>query len=125
MRKDIMKAARRLSLVITALAIVCALPAFSLARADSCLPPGVKAVWDLNKAYRETTPTRERICINGLWRWQPVKEMAEKVPAGGWGYFKVPGPWPGTNHWMHREAQTHYAHPRWKNEEEGTHLCLF
>ena len=33
------------------------------------LPEGVKAVWDMEKAYRETTPTRERICINGLWRW--------------------------------------------------------
>ena len=40
------------------------------------LPPGVKAVWDLGKAYRETTPTRERICINGLWRWQPAEAKA-------------------------------------------------
>ena len=31
------------------------------------LPSGVKAVWDLDLAYRETTSTRERICINGLW----------------------------------------------------------
>ncbi len=37
------------------------------------LPEGVKAVWDLDKAYRETTPTRERISINGLWRWQPAE----------------------------------------------------
>src|ERR1039458_3708823 len=26
------------------------------------LPPGVKAVWDLEKAYRESTTTRERLC---------------------------------------------------------------
>ncbi len=25
-------------------------------------PAGVKAVWDMGKAYRETTPTSERIC---------------------------------------------------------------
>ena len=30
------------------------------------LPPGVKAVWDFSKADRHATPTRERICINGL-----------------------------------------------------------
>jgi hypothetical protein len=36
------------------------------------LPSGVRAAWNLEKAYRETTPTRERICINGLWRWQPA-----------------------------------------------------
>src|SRR4030095_15012437 len=32
------------------------------------LPDGVKVVWDVNKAYHETGPTRERICLNGLWR---------------------------------------------------------
>ena len=36
------------------------------------LPDGVRAVWETGKAYRETTPTRERICLNGLWRWQPA-----------------------------------------------------
>ena len=28
----------------------------------------------MSKAYRETTPTSERICINGLWRWQPTPQ---------------------------------------------------
>ena len=37
------------------------------------LPRNVRAVWDLSKAERETTPTRERVCINGLWRWQPAE----------------------------------------------------
>ena len=67
-------------------------------RADDAvvrLPKGVSAVWDLGKAYRETTPTRQRISINGLWRWQPAQEKADRVPAVGWGYFKVPGCWPG------------------------------
>ncbi len=41
-------------------------------QSSSLLPQGVKVVWDMGKAYRETTPTRERICINGLWRWQPA-----------------------------------------------------
>jgi beta-galactosidase len=59
------------------------------------LPPGVKAVWDLKKAYRAATPTRERVSINGLWRWQPAASDAEGVPSGGWGYLRVPESWPG------------------------------
>ncbi len=79
------------------------------------LPPGVRAVWDVARAYRETTPTRERICINGLWRWQPVGGRTGQVPTGGWGYLKVPGLWPGTQYWMHRESQTVYRHPSWED----------
>ena len=41
------------------------------------LPTGVKAVWDLEKAHREKTATRERVCLNGLWRWQPARETAD------------------------------------------------
>jgi len=55
------------------------------------LPNGVMASWDRRLAYAEKTPTRERICLNGLWCWQPVREGGETVPAGSWGYFKVPG----------------------------------
>ena len=57
---------------------------------DAPLPNGVKPVWDLDKAAREKTPTRERVCLNGLWRWQPAKEATDEVPAGKWGFFKVP-----------------------------------
>ena len=79
------------------------------------LPPGVKAVWDLGKAYHETTPTRERICINGLWRWQPAEAQTQQPPTGDWGYFKVPGCWPGIGDYMQKDCQTVYAHPSWKN----------
>ena len=81
---------------------------------ETVLPPGVKAVWDLDKAYRESTATRERICINGLWKWQPGDSKAEQVPADNWGYFKVPGCWPGITDYMQEETQTVYAHPAWK-----------
>jgi hypothetical protein len=85
--------------------------------AQMVLPEGVRAVWDVGKAQRESTPTRERVCINGLWRWQPAAAAADTVPAGGWGYFKVPGEWP-------REAnrggsQTLYPHPDWKGRRLG------
>src|SRR5207249_1893518 len=56
------------------------------ARADAPLPAGVKAVWDLAKAQRNATPTRERVCLNGLWRWQPAGRNAESVPTDQWGY---------------------------------------
>ncbi len=79
--------------------------------ADTVLPEGVKAVWDLGKAFRESTPTREQICINGLWRFKPAGSYSEGVPAAGtgWGYFKVPAPWPGKG----GQGQTIYAAKPW------------
>ncbi|MFC1633883.1 glycoside hydrolase family 2 TIM barrel-domain containing protein [Planctomycetota bacterium] len=79
------------------------------------LPEGVRAVWDAEKAYRQSTSTRERICINGLWRWQPADEDTNVVPTEGWGYFKVPGCWPGITNYMQKDSQTFYAHPDWKD----------
>ena len=38
------------------------------AQTTAPLPPGVKAVWDLSSAYREKTPTSERVCLYGLLR---------------------------------------------------------
>jgi hypothetical protein len=83
------------------------------------LPPGVKAVWDLSKAYRETTSTRERICINGLWRWQPSEAKSDQPPTANWGYFKVPGCWPGISDYMQNDCQAVYAHPSWKDKSLG------
>jgi len=87
---------------------------------DAQLSAGVKVVWDMSKAWHETTPTRERICINGLWRWQPVDATANKVPTDNWGFFKVPGPWP-PNHDPERprETQAVYASPAWKDVKLG------
>ena len=79
------------------------------------LPPGVKAVWDQAQAYRETTPTRERLCINGLWRWQPAADNAIQVPTEAWGYYKVPACWPGTEDYMQSDYKTLYSDPSWKN----------
>jgi hypothetical protein len=79
------------------------------------LPAGVKAVWDLEKAHRETTGPRERVCLNGLWQWQPWKGLADTVPAERWGYFKVPGFWPGNPSYIQEDCQTLHAHPDWKD----------
>ena len=88
------------------------------------LPEGVKAVWDLGKAYRESTPTRERISINGLWRWQPAAAATELAPASGWGYLRVPEEWPGLVQviWsINRQgAQIYYPHPKWQAQDLST-----
>src|SRR5688500_7471004 len=83
---------------------------------DAALPSGVKVVWDLGKAYREKTPTRERVCLNGLWRWQPAVGGTDSVPAERWGFFKVPGCWPRITDYMQKDSQTVHAHPAWRNE---------
>jgi hypothetical protein len=81
------------------------------------LPRGVKAVWDLDKAHREQTATREGVCLNGLWRWQPGRGAADPLPDGGWGYFKVPGFWPGRASYIQEDCQTLYAHPKWQGAD--------
>jgi hypothetical protein len=80
------------------------------------LPDGVEAVWNADKAFQEITATRERICINGLWRWQPAGAVNEGPPSKGWGYFKVPGCWPGITDYMQKDSQTVFAHPAWKDQ---------
>jgi hypothetical protein len=83
----------------------------------------VKAVWDMDKVYRETTPTRERVCINGLWRWQPADEKKlDQPPTDNWGFFKVPGAWPElkVHQWMAEESQRLYRHPSWKDRKVST-----
>jgi beta-galactosidase len=106
------------SLAIAVVLLLLALPGRSGAADPSTapLPKGVKAVWDLHLAQRETTPTRERISLNGLWQWQPAEAQAGQVPAGNWGYFKVPGSWPGITDYMQKDSQRVYEHPSWKGQ---------
>ena len=88
--------------------------ATDFSRADADLPGDVKAVWNVGKAWKETTPTRERICINGLWRWQPADDVTDSVPAGNWGFFKVPGSWPGSQAYNQKDCQTVYKDVSWQ-----------
>ncbi len=94
------------------------------------LPEGVKAVWDLGKAHRETTPTHERICINGLWQWQPGEATADQPPAENWGYLKIPGPWPrggqgGKGGQRGGADGAGYPHPSWRNARQGGNTAWF
>lgn len=93
--------------------------AMQTASQDAALPEGVRVVWDLSKAYRQATATRERISINGLWRWQPDESGSQEAPAGNWGYFKVPGCWPGITDYMQKDSQTVHSHPNWAGRRLG------
>ena len=111
---------RLLHLPCLVAALLCVIGSSGMAvdeESAAVLPQGVKAIWDMSKAFRETTPTRERICINGLWRWQPAASgEAEKnatPPADKWGYQKVPGVWPGSHDYMSTETDRLYPHPDW------------
>jgi len=53
--------------------------------------------------------------LNGLWRWQPA--ASDGVPDGGWGWFKVPGCWPGITDYMQKDCQTVFPNPAWKSKE--------
>ena len=74
------------------------------------LPAGVSPVGNLPEPGANQLPGK-RVCVNGLWQWQPADEGAEKVPEQGWGYFKVPGCWPGITDYMQKDSQTLYANP--------------
>jgi len=71
----------------------------AMAPSDLPIPVGVEGdPQSLKEAFRLTTEKREKVCLNGLWRFRPVfeGEKGEAVPAKGdsWGWFKVPGVWP-------------------------------
>jgi hypothetical protein len=87
--------------------------------ADSALTGGARAVWDVAKAHREATPTRERISINGLWRWQPASGAAQAPPGGSWGYLHVPESWTGGGQ-RSTGALVFYPHPDWKSQRASS-----
>ena len=86
------------------------------ANAQQTQAPAETVVWDRSKAYHESTPTQERICVNGLWRWQPATKALEVVPTDGWGRLRVPEAWPTGNHaWP--DPQFYYPNPAWEKPD--------
>ncbi len=66
---------------------------------DAAPPEGtVESIMNLEGAERWKTGSRERICLNGLWQFFPLKagSPAKEFPrdGSGWCWFKVPGAWP-------------------------------
>jgi beta-galactosidase len=102
-------------IIVVLLSVSFSFSASSFAGTGTFLDDQSDVIWDMSKAYRQATPTRERICINGLWRWQPASNAADKVPGSDWGYFKVPGCWPGVTDYMQKDFQTVHYHLNWKN----------
>lgn len=58
-----------------------------------------KALWDLKGAERITTPTREKITLNALWRMQLTDRDLPFDPAS-WIYLAVPGRYSGQGNGM-------------------------
>lgn len=68
---------------------------------NALLPPGVNAIWDLSKAYRETTPTREHVCIKrplALADRGGQRRTGPPPITGATSKFRVHGPRPRTVH---------------------------
>jgi len=106
---------RHFIVTVIAVLLFVSLAASSFAGIATLLDDRSDAAWDISKAYRENTSTRERICINSIWRWQPASNIADHVPDGEWGYFKVPGCWPGVANYMQKDFQKVHSHPKWNN----------
>ena len=88
-------------------------------KSDRPLPAGAEHVWDMTKAWRSASPTRERVCINGLWAFRPITEGDGDVlprPGDCWGWFKVPGIWPASGMATDQAAQNVLLAP-WLEEE--------
>lgn len=81
------------------------------------LPARVQPVWRQATAWRQTTPTRERVGLNGLWCWQPVADAFAADPHLHPPLGLVQGlrPWPGITEYMQKDSQRVHAHPDWKD----------
>jgi len=69
-------------------------------KSDAPIPDGAEDVWNPQMAWRQSSSTRETICINGLWAFRPLfEEDGQELPTQGdcWGWFKVPGIWQRNN----------------------------
>ena len=41
------------------------------------------------------------------------------MPARKWGWFKVPGCWPGITDYMQKDCQAVFAYPSWRTQNRG------
>ena len=88
--------------------VACICGAMMAPAALAVLPGGLDeaACQSIEDAYRETSQTRLKVSLNGLWRFHPVAPEAKGVPADGWQWLKVPAVWSGNvgdRAWYRRE----------------------
>jgi hypothetical protein len=88
-------------------------------------------------AWQQPTLTRQRLVLDGSWRFLPLEHAASNLPAVGWGTAKVPGFWtdrdnvcgsdgrPARGHWALRPLadyplvcylRTFTVEPRWQHQ---------
>ncbi len=84
--------------------------------AQAALPSEVN--WALADAPRRRTATRERISLNGFWRFQPLEAPTSEPPRTGWGYFRVPGSW-GVRDYEVRDALFRSTKDKWQGRPVG------
>jgi beta-galactosidase len=78
--------------------------ALRLAATEPPLPKGAYPEWDLSKAWKSESPTRSKICINGLWQFRSEARLApvelaesffldelEADSIGAWRVDEIPG----------------------------------
>jgi len=86
---------------------------------DAACPPEAGNAMAIADAWRQQTPTREKVCLNGLWQFRPVlnADSEDKVPAAGdsWGWFRIPAVWP-TTRWTDESTQNAILSPYLETE---------
>ena len=45
------------------------------------------------------------------------RAQSDQLPSDNWGYFKVPGCWPGITDYMQKDCQTLFSHASWRDEK--------
>ena len=88
--------------------------------ADAPLPAGVKAVWDLDKASHETRPRASGSASTACGA-AAGRGRGRRVPTDNWGYFKVPGCWPGIADYMQKDCQTRLRPSELEGREPRRH----
>ena len=82
--------------------------------ANAPLPQGAPSdLWSLDDAARVETPTRLRVCLNGLWGLRPAltNDAADVVPGpnDNWGWGKIPSVWGHPNNWTCRGQEVFFS----------------
>jgi beta-galactosidase len=92
---------------------------------DAACPPEAGDAMSIADAWRQQSPTREKICLNGLWQFRPVlsSDNEEQVPAVGdsWGWFRIPGIWPN-GRWTDSSNQNPILSPYLEDELSAEEL---
>lgn len=60
--------------------------------AEAPVPAGEKLAWG-QEPLEVLSAVRERVCLNGVWRFAPAGRQAPAANDEGWGYIRVPGDW--------------------------------